>query len=771
MNDTFTIEAGEPLEVTVEHCGTPDAEVVVTVGQTPETHAATHAADGIDPLQITAQQITDFASAVVAAAPPTTNASLLTSGTLDAGRLPGSVVLTSDARLTDAREWSASTVSQADAEAGTSTSRFAFTPQRVFQAIAAWWAGSAAKTKLDGIATGATANATDAQLRDRSTHTGTQLAATISDFASAVVAAAPPTTNASLLTSGTLPDARLSSNIARTSDVSSAVAAVVNAAPATLDTLAELAAALGSDANFATTVTNSLAGKAAASHTHGNVTNDGRIGTTSGQVVVTGTGGALTTVGTLGTSNIADGAITAAKLASGETVSFGTVSAGTIAVGAGGVSTTIGSLSVKNITNANVFNVSSSGVVTVGTWQGTAIAVGHGGTGATTAAGALTNLGAVASNDARLTDARTPTAHKSSHATGGTDALTPSDIGAAAVSHTHTVTDVTGAVSTSDSRLTDARTPLAHATTHNPGGSDPVNLAQTFVFTRSSAPSEATTISAGRYDWTIPAGARAISIDAVAGGAGGGSGRRGAAGALRTGGSGGSGGSRSITTLFVSELLTNTLSVQVGRGTAGGAAVTSDDTNGNAGESNLTASSTWVRYNQNAYPITSVLLNAGGGGPGGGGTSAAVGGGVGWSGTFQGGAGGLAGTTGGASAPEVAAAPSGGGSGGPVYANNSSANGGSGGRVSLYSPTAFGGAAGTSGPVGGAGDNAPASTILVCGQGGGGGAAGSSGAGGNGGNGAFPGGGGGGGGASPNGFASGAGGNGADGVVRITVWY
>lgn len=38
-------------------------------------------------------------------------------------------------------------------------------------------------TKLAGIATGATANATDAQLRDRSTHTGTQAASTISDFA------------------------------------------------------------------------------------------------------------------------------------------------------------------------------------------------------------------------------------------------------------------------------------------------------------------------------------------------------------------------------------------------------------------------------------------------------------------------------------------------------------------------------------------------------------------------------------------------------------
>lgn len=38
------------------------------------------------------------------------------------------------------------------------------------------------KSKLDNIAAGATANSTDAQLRDRSTHTGTQAAATISNF-------------------------------------------------------------------------------------------------------------------------------------------------------------------------------------------------------------------------------------------------------------------------------------------------------------------------------------------------------------------------------------------------------------------------------------------------------------------------------------------------------------------------------------------------------------------------------------------------------------
>jgi hypothetical protein len=54
------------------------------------------------------------------------------------------------------------------------------------------------KSKLDGIAAGATANATDAQLRDRTTHTGTQLASTISDFTEAA-----QDSSASMFTSAT----------------------------------------------------------------------------------------------------------------------------------------------------------------------------------------------------------------------------------------------------------------------------------------------------------------------------------------------------------------------------------------------------------------------------------------------------------------------------------------------------------------------------------------------------------------------------------------
>lgn len=78
------------------------------------------------------------------------------------------------------------------------------------------------KTKLAGIATAATANATDAALRARSSHTGTQAAATISDWDAAV-------------------DARIDLRVA--------------GAPAAMDTLDELAAALGDDPNFAATIT------------------------------------------------------------------------------------------------------------------------------------------------------------------------------------------------------------------------------------------------------------------------------------------------------------------------------------------------------------------------------------------------------------------------------------------------------------------------------------------------------------------------------------
>jgi hypothetical protein len=66
-----------------------------------------------------------------------------------------------------------------------------------------------------GTSSGTVAAGNDSRLSDPRTPTShTHPASQITDFAAAVAAAAPPTTNASLLTSGTLPDARLSAGVA-----------------------------------------------------------------------------------------------------------------------------------------------------------------------------------------------------------------------------------------------------------------------------------------------------------------------------------------------------------------------------------------------------------------------------------------------------------------------------------------------------------------------------------------------------------------------------
>jgi hypothetical protein len=75
---------------------------------------------------------------------------------------------------------------------------------------------------------------------------------------------AAPITNAGLLGAPTCPTAPVtadSDRIANVTAVRAAIAGLVSSSPATLDTLAELAAALGNDANFATTVVTALGGK------------------------------------------------------------------------------------------------------------------------------------------------------------------------------------------------------------------------------------------------------------------------------------------------------------------------------------------------------------------------------------------------------------------------------------------------------------------------------------------------------------------------------
>lgn len=83
---------------------------------------------------------------------------------------------------------------------------------------------------------------------------GTNISSALTDFNSVALTGVSTAPTAALGTNTT--------QIANTAFVAAAVAALVNSSPASLDTLKELADALGDDANFATTITNLLAAKA-----------------------------------------------------------------------------------------------------------------------------------------------------------------------------------------------------------------------------------------------------------------------------------------------------------------------------------------------------------------------------------------------------------------------------------------------------------------------------------------------------------------------------
>ena len=69
-------------------------------------------------------------------------------------------------------------------------------------------------------------------------------------------------------TAPTAPAGTNTTQIATTAFVQTAVSGLVDSAPQTLDTLNELAAALGDDPNFATTIATQIGGKADSTHTH-----------------------------------------------------------------------------------------------------------------------------------------------------------------------------------------------------------------------------------------------------------------------------------------------------------------------------------------------------------------------------------------------------------------------------------------------------------------------------------------------------------------------
>lgn len=99
-----------------------------------------------------------------------------------------------DSRMTDAREWTASTVTQTEAETGTGTTRRAWTAQRVRQAITAWWASvDLSLARVDSPNFTGAPSAPTPSAEDSSTRLATTAWAS----------------NASNLTLGTVPTARI----------------------------------------------------------------------------------------------------------------------------------------------------------------------------------------------------------------------------------------------------------------------------------------------------------------------------------------------------------------------------------------------------------------------------------------------------------------------------------------------------------------------------------------------------------------------------------
>jgi hypothetical protein len=206
-------------------------------------------------------------------------------------------VTTADARLTDSREWTAATVEQAEAEAGAATTRRAWTAQRVWQAVAAYIASLAPQTFQVRRGTDAerlaivpasgepiwTTDGKDLYVGDGST-VGGVLPGGINDDVQAALAG-----------KATL------SPIYEPAAFGAAESATYLRDHETGNT----ALHYDSDDAYRWVVTDpeflrDAISAAPTSHAHGNLTSDGKVGSTANLPVITGTAGALT-VGSFGT--------------------------------------------------------------------------------------------------------------------------------------------------------------------------------------------------------------------------------------------------------------------------------------------------------------------------------------------------------------------------------------------------------------------------------------------------------------------------------------
>jgi hypothetical protein len=272
----------------------------------------------------TASQITDFTTAVIAAAPPTTNASLLTSGTLASDRLPLAAANTRGAVRIG--------------------SGISIDGNGVISASSGYTLPTATDSVLGGVKIGSGVSITDGVISVSTAYAATSHSHSASDITSG-------TLSASLLpTSGVAAGTYTSVTVDTYGRVTAGSSPSIAYSSLTgLPTLGTAAAAASTDF-------------AAASHTHGNITNAGAIGSTSGQIVVTTTSGVLTTAATIASSAVSG-------LGGAATLNVGTTT-GTVAAGdhthtqLHDRSHAITSSSDHTATAWRVFYSDSSGVVT-----------------------------------------------------------------------------------------------------------------------------------------------------------------------------------------------------------------------------------------------------------------------------------------------------------------------------------------------------------------------------------------------------------------------
>jgi hypothetical protein len=567
------------------------------------------------------------------------------------------------------------------------------------------------KTKIDGVASGATANASDSALRDRSTHTGTQPASTINDF-------------------NTAADARIAAASIN------ALADVVVASPSTGQVL---------KFNGTNWVNDTDA-------TGGGGVSDGD----KGDIVVSGGGSAWT---------VDSDAITNAKLAN---VATATIKGRTTA-GSGDPEdlTAAQARTLLNVADGATANSADAVLLARGNHTGTQAA-------ATISdfATAVSLNAAVAANTAKVTNAtHTGDVTGATALTIADNAVTnakaadmaantvkaraantigdPSDVAIGA-------SELFGRGSTGDIAPISLGTNLSMSgTTLNAAGGGGVTVN--------------TYIGAGTYVYTVPAGAKYLEFDLTAAGGGGGSGRKGAAALVRCGGGGGGPGARSIFIVPVSAVGA-TVTITIGAVGSGGPAQATNSTNGVNGVAggNITAVSSGLTL------AAALGGNAGSGGTGSAGAGGAARTGY-WNivsaATVAGAAASTTGAAGTNGAASLILLPTGGGAGGGITSANVASAGGIGGGINPSSLGTMinGGASGAIATNGSTGNAVGAESPGTGGGGGGSSLVGNAGEGGNGGN---YGAGGGGGGAAVDGVGnSGKGGNGGPGIAIVRAVF